>query len=89
MVWAGVSFFGKLSKQFIDKGVKINADYYINKVLKPFIKKDVPRLFPGFERDMVFHQDSASSHTARKTTKFLNESKVNYITPCRMDAKEP
>ena len=43
MVWAGVSFYGKTSLIFIDKGVKVNADFYIDKVLKPFLSKDLPK----------------------------------------------
>ena len=81
MVWAGVSYYGKTSLRIINKGVKVNADYYIGHVFKSFIEKDVPRLFPGRAREMVFHQDSASSHTARKTLDFLQKRRVQYITP--------
>ena len=45
MVWAGVS--GKTSLILVDKGVKVNADYYINTVLKPFLTKDISRMIPG------------------------------------------
>ena len=68
---------------FIDKGtcITVKADYYINKVLKPVFTKDVPRLFPGREGDMVFHLDLASSHTVKKTIDFLNKRKIKYTTP--------
>ena len=89
MVWAGVSYYGKTSLRIIDKGVKVNADYYIGHVLKPFIEKDVPRLFPGRAREMVFHQDPASSHTARKTLDFLQKGRVQYITPSEWMPKSP
>ena len=89
MVWAGVSYYGKTSLRIINKGVKVNADYYIDHVLKPFIEKDVPRLFPGRAREMVFHQDSASSHTARKTLDFLQKRQVQYITPSEWMPKSP
>ena len=62
MVWAGVSYYGKTSLRIINKGVKVNADYYIGHVLKPFIEKDVPRSFPGCAREMVFHQDCFQSY---------------------------
>ena len=81
MVWGWVSYYGKNSLRIINKGAKVNADYYIGHVLKPFIEKDVPRLFPGRARKMVFHQDSASSHTARKMLDFLQKCRVQYITP--------
>ena len=89
MVWAGVSYYGKTSLRIINKGVKVNADYYIGHVFKSFIEKDVPRLFPGRAREMVFHQDSASSHTARKTLDFLQKRRVQYITPSEWMQKEP
>ena len=79
MVLAGASYYGKTLLQIINKGVKVNADYYIGPVLKPFIEKDVPRLFSGLALEMVFHQDSASSHTARKTLDFLQKRRVQYI----------
>ena len=72
MVWAGVSARGKTSLIFIDKNTKVNSHVYINKVLKPFLRKDVPRLFPGADKNkMIFHQDSASSHTAKTTLDYL------------------
>lgn len=89
MVWAGVSYYGKTSLFFINKGVKVNAKYYIHKVLKSFLKKDVPRLFPGRENDMVFHQESACSHTAKMTINFLIKCKMNYITPAEWMPKSP
>lgn len=90
MVWAGVSYYGKTSLRIIDRGVKVNSDYYINKVLKPFLDKDVPRMFPaGKEKDMVFHQDSASSHTAKKTIEYLKKRKTKFITPDEWMPKSP
>ena len=89
MVWAGVSYYRKPSLRIINKGENVNADYYIGHVLKPFIEKDVPRLFPGREREIVFHQDSASSHTARKTLDFLQKRRVQYITLSEWMPKSP
>ena len=68
MAWAEVSFHGKTEIQTIPKGVKVNLQFYIDKVTKPFINHDAPRMFPGDQiKDMVFHQDSASSHTSKQT----------------------
>lgn len=65
MVWTDVSFYGRTALIFINKGVKVISKYNILNVLKPFLKKDVPCLFTGRENDMVFHQASASSLTAK------------------------
>ncbi|CAF1373817.1 unnamed protein product [Rotaria sordida] len=46
MVWGGVSSQGKTTLRFVAPGTKVNSNCYINKVLKPFLTRDVPRLFP-------------------------------------------
>ncbi|CAF0991278.1 unnamed protein product [Adineta steineri] len=82
MVWGGVSSQGKAELRFVTPGTKVNSNYYINNVLKPFLAKDVPRLFPkGKKLKWILHQDSAPSHTAKETIKFLNRNKIHYITP--------
>src|SRR5205085_4655278 len=82
MVWADISSRGKTSLRFVEPGVKVNADYYINKILKPFLSRDVPRLFPNNQKKkMIFHHDNAPSHTSKKTIAFLDASKINYVTP--------
>ena len=43
LAWAGVSFHGKTDIRIIDKGVKVNSDIDINKVLKPFVNKETWR----------------------------------------------
>ena len=66
--WLGLELVSTAKPRFriIPKGVKVNSQFYIDKVLKPFIKHDAPRMFPGDQiKDMVFHQDSASSHTSK------------------------
>ena len=92
--YTGISYYGNTWLIFNDKGVKDNADYYINNVLKPFHTKDVPRMFPGRGKEMMFHQDSTSSHTTKTTIDFLNKRKVKSITPAewmskRNDATHP
>ncbi|KAH3778601.1 hypothetical protein DPMN_180070 [Dreissena polymorpha] len=62
-----VSSRGKSEIRLIPNGSKVNSEYYINTVLQPFIRKDVPRLFLQGKHAMTFHQDSASSHTAKHT----------------------
>ena len=79
MAWAGVSYRGMTEIRIIDKGTKVNSKYYFEHVLKPFLDKNVPRLFPDDPESMVFYQDSASSHTARATIQFLKNNNVNFI----------
>jgi arginine repressor/hemolysin-activating ACP:hemolysin acyltransferase len=90
MVWAGISSHGKTSLRFVEPGVKVNADYYINKILKPFLSHDVPRLFPNNQKKkMIFHHDNAPSHTSKKTIAFLDASRISYVTPEEWMPKSP
>lgn len=90
MVWAGISSHGKTSLRFVKPGAKINSDDYINNILKPFLSRDVPRLFPNNQKTkMIFHQDSALSHVSKKTIAFLNASKINYVKPEEWMPKSP
>ena len=82
MVWAGVSSRGKIWLRIIDRVVKVDSRYNVQQVLNPFIDEDVPQFFPGASsRNMVFHQDSAASHTAKNTLNFLDGRNINYISP--------
>ena len=90
MASAGVSFHGKTEIRIINIGVKFVSPFYIDKGLKPFIAKDVPKMFPGDQnRDMVFHQDSASSHTSKQTLTYMRQQKINFITPEEWMPKSP
>jgi len=63
MVAAGISANGPTKAIFVEPGAKINAEYYINNVLKQYLK-EAERLYP--DGNFVFHQDSAPSHSAKK-----------------------
>ena len=46
------------------------------------MSRDLRRLFPvGEEKKMIYHDDSAPSHTSKKTIAFLNKSKINDVKP--------
>lgn len=86
MVWAGISMNGKTNIIFVDPGTKINRHYYINRILVDFI--DMARvLYP--KRNFIFHQDSAPSHTAKDTLKYLYKRRVDFITPEKWLPKSP
>ncbi|RWR99964.1 uncharacterized protein B4U80_04996 [Leptotrombidium deliense] len=87
MVWCGISVNGALKPIFVEPGVKINAQYYIKHVLKPFLKSDARRLYP--DMNFIFHQDSAPSHTAKSTLKYLKDNKVSFITPLQWMPSSP
>ncbi|GBM80841.1 hypothetical protein AVEN_219585-1 [Araneus ventricosus] len=79
MVWMGISANGITKPRFVQPGAKINSEYYIQKILKPFLKDDYCRLYPN--GDAVFHQDLAPSHASRVTQKFLTDQRVQFLRP--------
>ncbi len=79
MVWIGLSANGCTQVRFVEPGAKTNSDYYIQKILTPFMEKDVPRFYPN--GDYLFQQDSAPSHRSKKTQKFLMDNKIPFLTP--------
>jgi len=90
MVWAGVCASGKTQLHFIEQGATITSEYYIEHILQPFIKYDVPRLFPGNKiKEMVLHHDNAPGHKAKDTLAYLKENKIKVITPEEWLPKSP
>ncbi|GBN90967.1 hypothetical protein AVEN_140017-1 [Araneus ventricosus] len=79
MVWMGISANGVTKPQFVQPDAKINSEYYIQEILKPFLKDDYCRLYPN--GDAVFHQDPAPSHASRVTQKFLTYQQVQFLKP--------
>lgn len=63
MVWGGVSERGKLPLVFIEKGVKINSEYYQKEILEPVLKPEAQKLYPN--GDWIFQQDSAPAHASK------------------------
>ena len=54
------------------------------------MSRDLRRLFPlDEEKKMIYHHDSAPSHTSKKTIAFLNKSKINYVKAEEWMAKSP
>jgi len=67
MVSAGVCWGGKGRLHFVDDKAKVNADYYLGRLL-PELIADCRQLLPaGF----IFQQDGAPAHTARVTQDWL------------------
>ena len=73
--------------------VKINAEYYVEYVLKPLFTKHLPVLYPGEMDKVFFHHDKATSHTANLTTRYLDQLKtelgISYIDKKNIPVKSP
>jgi len=69
MVWAAITADGRSPLAFIDRGVKINAEYYRENILEGALKSWARKHFG--RRPWTFQQDSAPSHSARATQEWL------------------
>jgi hypothetical protein len=86
MVWAGISKRGKTKLYFVDPGAKVNSDYYISHILKPFLRYDVKKLYP--DGDYIFHQDSAPAHVSKMTCAWM-EPRMPFLKKEEVMPKSP
>jgi len=77
MVWVAFSANHIFKPIYVGPGAKIDAQYYCDNVLEPFLK-EYHEKYP--ETNMIFHQDSAPSHTSIHTKQFLDSKGIRYIT---------
>ena len=67
----------------VPSATNINAQYYVDYVLRPLFTKHLPRLYGKDINKVFFYHNKASSHTADLTEDFLEEMKtelgINYL----------
>ncbi|GBO06745.1 hypothetical protein AVEN_204684-1 [Araneus ventricosus] len=86
MVWMGISANGATKPRFVQHGPKINSEYYIQRILKTFLKDitaDCTQMVMLFSIRILPHP----SHASRVTQKFLPDQQVQFLRPT-MDAKQ-
>jgi len=76
MVVGAISGKGVLPLHMVPPNVKINSKYYINKVLKPWLEKEVKKLYGKEACKVVIHHDQASSHTSKETAAYARDLKA-------------
>jgi hypothetical protein len=77
MVSAGVSVNGKTRLHFVESGVKMNANCYVNMLLHDRLLPDCRTLYP--DGNFIFQQDWAPSHSARLTIEYLRNENISYL----------
>lgn len=87
MVWGGISRKGKLPLLFIDKGVKINQEYYISNVLENHLLVHAKEMYG--EDYFCFQQDSAPAHKAKRTQAWCKENLPDFISSEEWPASSP
>src|SRR5262249_27464757 len=89
MVAVGISWNGMSRADLVDGSAKVTAQYFIDNVLSRMVKEDIPRLYGDRAKNVTLHFDSAPSHTARLTNKWLDENQVKYIPQEHWMANSP
>lgn len=87
MVWGAISNRGKLPLLFIDRGVKINKEYYLQHVIKDHLLPCAKDLFRG--ESFCFQQDSAPAHKALVVQKWCKENLPCFISTSEWPASSP
>lgn len=75
MVSVGVCYGGKGRLHFVDEKAKVNAPYYIGRLL-PELITDCNQLLPA---GYIFQQDGAPAHTARAAQEWLQGNCPDFI----------
>lgn len=78
MVWGGITASGKTPLVFIQKGVKINAIYYQEEILKKVVLPWSQLHFPT--GNMMLQQDWAPAHGAKSTIMLCDQLFPGHLT---------
>ena len=87
MVWAAITADGRSPLILIDRGIRINAEYYRENILEGVLKPWTPNHFG--RRPWTFQQDSAASHSARATQEWLQNEVPRFIFSAHWPPKSP
>lgn len=77
MVWGAISLRGPLPLVFIDKGVKINAKYYLEEVLQRNLLPELQKMYG--DDYYCFQQDGAPAHTANVVQAWCERNLTDFI----------
>jgi transposase len=77
MVWGAFSKRGKLPLVFIDKGVKINANYYKTEVLEKVLLPNMQSMYG--DDYYCYQQDGAPSHTSNAVQTWCSDNLADFL----------
>jgi inhibitor of nuclear factor kappa-B kinase subunit alpha len=78
MVWAGICATGKTPLVFVEEGVKINKDVYLQRILLDVVEPWAIQHFGN--RPWTFQQDSAPAHRARQVQDWCRDHFPSFIS---------
>ncbi|OWA54890.1 hypothetical protein BV898_19282 [Hypsibius exemplaris] len=73
----------------VEPKAKVNAAYFIEKILSPMMLVDVPKLYGRDAKKVILHMDSARSHTAKPVYDWLDSHGIKYFTKEQWLANSP
>ena len=76
LVGMGIFMRGKTRLYSVPSKVKMNHRLFIDLVLENLVKYDIPRLYPGEEKNVILHFDSATAHVYPAVVAWLQERKI-------------
>lgn len=87
MVWAGICKTGKTPLVFVERGVKINAQVYQQRILKDAV---IPWSRKHFKNERwTLQQDWAPAHSARSTMEFCKNNGIDVWDKSLWPANSP
>ncbi len=87
MIWAGITATGKTPLVFIENGVKVNAEVYVNQVLRNVVLPWATDHFGG--NGWAFQQDWAPAHKAKMSQSFCKEHFPDWWGPDLYPSNSP
>lgn len=87
MVWGAISRKGKIPLHFVETGAKIDQNYYITSILETHLLPNAKKLYK--DDYYCFQQDSAPSHKAKQTVRWLEANVPDFISPQEWPASSP
>ena len=89
MFAAGYSWRGPTRFYVVEDKAKVNAEYFLEHILKPMMLVDVPALYGADADKVILHMDSAPSHTKKIVYAWLNSRGFKFFTKDQWLANSP
>jgi hypothetical protein len=76
MVVMGIFFREHTGLYIVPETVEVDKESFIDYILKLIVEKDIPRLYPVEEHEVIIQMDSAGRHVCSKTTFWIKSPGV-------------
>jgi len=80
---------GSTGIYFVLSEAKVKSHFYVDKVLRPILQKDTPRLYGKLAKKVTVHHDPAPAHTSFFAYKSIVEMGFNFVAKEDWPANSP